>query len=299
MARRLKPENRIKELKKWVGSALSAGRPEKEVRRGLLAVGWSEADVEQVLPAPKPSMVGFVFLAVVFVSIGITFAMYISMNDGLRSFINTELFTGSAVSAEASDIMVISATHPKVNMTFSPRLDKKDLPLNWFIASGLNADSIDKRSWTWTPLDDKKPGALVANLGELFFPSQFEGMPHASIYSKPIDNNGDAKYAISFTYLPEFTGECLQVGLEILFPPEHEYYSDTNPSDTTYMMNLNEFGESTFTDFDFTAQNIDGKISVDAVSKNIIPDGRKVVLYIRGTCNKGVAYFEDFTVSRR
>jgi len=275
-------------LKKWVNSAVRAGYSDNDIRRRLLDAGWSRHEAEQAMPHKKPHL-DFVFLFAVFIAIAITFVLYVYSSPALQGFLTAGIITGSSVSEAPQKEFRLSASQPKIKIDFAPRVDKKELPTNWFISAYYNADGADKKEWTWAPLDSKKDGLLIVNLGELRRPSSYDAIPRSFIQSKPINNMGEAKYNVSFAYLPEFSGECLQIGME-------DYLPDGTP-DIVYQLNLNEFGSSTFSNFDYFSQNINGTIFISAVSQSTIPDGHRVVFYIYGLCD-GMVYFREFTVEQ-
>jgi len=280
---------RARGLKAWIASARKAGHSNRRIRALLKTAGWNEKQFDALLPAGQTSKPDFVFIGAVFVALIITFAMYASVSPDLQDFFISGLITGSSVSEAPQKEFRLSASQPKAKIDFTPRPDNKDLPINWFISESSNVDGVDKKEWTWVPLDSKKPDSLIVNLGELQLPSSWDRLPKAMIFSKPVTITGNSKYNISMVYVPEFSGECMQIGMDILF--------DDGTSDTTYIMNLNEAGEATATNFDITAQTIGSKVILSAVSLEAV-SRNKIIFYIHSLCGSGVVTFEDFAVEK-
>ncbi len=276
-------------INSWLASARKAGYTDTHIRKILGGAGWQGKQIDAVLPDNQAPRLDFIFLGMVFVAIVVTFALYVSASPDLQEFLASGLITGFSASDAPAKEFKLSASQPKVKIDFEPRTDNKDLPANWFISESSNMDGVDKKEWTWVPLDNKKQGALIVDLGEMLLPSSWDRMPKAMIFSKPITNIGTSKYNISMVYIPEFSGECMQIGMDVLF--------DNLMSDTTYIMNLNEVGESTATNFDITAQTLNGKTILSAVTQEIIPHN-KIIFYIHSLCGSGRVTFEDFTISK-
>jgi hypothetical protein len=175
---------------------------------------------------------------------------------------------------------------PQIAIDFKGRESSKNIPENWFVKSELGIEDSDDGPWEWIPLSEDRPDTLLIDLFKLNNLEEWYVTPHLKIYSKVVRNIRD-DFAISFYYKPEFSGECLQLGTEVLFD---------GVSIGTFMFNLNETGvTSYFSDFNSTYEAAGDWIKVDASSNFQVPDNASVMFYFASLCNEGKVYVKNFT----
>lgn len=170
---------------------------------------------------------------------------------------------------------------------FKGRKENKNYPENWFIKSEINLENSDEGIWEGIPLTESSPDVLFIDLFKLNHPEEWYRTPSLKIYSKVIENLKESYYSISFYYKPEFVGECLQVGMEVL--------SNDGASVGTFMLNLNETGVTPyFSDFNSTSEFVDDWIYVTANSNFPFPSNTIIRFYFAALCDQGNVYIKSF-----
>jgi hypothetical protein len=211
-----------------------------------------------------------------------------------------DLITYQWASPETNEIATINETNVTTNGTnvitnetvyalntlnFSSRADNAQVPINWFIKHESSGEDTDNALWEWKAVNDARN--MVINFASLRRPQAEYQSQQLKIYSRELIVDRQGTYRLSFSYVPNFIGECLQLGLDT-------YSAEGNPKNT-YILNLGEKSVLDTSDFNYSIEKIGKENKVDANGVFSLEPSTHLQFYFAALCDDGSVELSNFT----
>lgn len=193
--------------------------------------------------------------------------------------------------------VTLSGLATKLSSDFEGSRKDHPFPKDWYIKSNLDLGEENEVEWPWTPLIKETytgSNALLINLSEIQNLNEENIGYTFLIYSKTFIISSYNN--ITFYYKPSFIGECVQVGVEILFPD--------GESDTTWTFNLDENGVADQGNYNCTSERTTNDwIKISATNMEQVLGGRLAQIYIapifvdESCLNGGYLFIDDILLT--
>jgi hypothetical protein len=162
--------------------------------------------------------------------------------------------------------------------------DNAPYPLEWFLKQTTSARNEDSARWEWEPLSD---GSLRLNLQSMSIPQDEYNTPNLRMYSRQVVPVVNASTQFSFTMVPDFSGECLEVGVEI-----GDYSGNSR---TSFAGIINERGIGQSSDLIISARDAGQARQVSVSVPWRANEGELFSYYFGSTCSSGSVLVSNFS----